>query len=58
MQLCFKTIRTKKTINKIKATLTNLPTRERVYDYTYNEAMRRIKGYDPDSKELAKLVLS
>src|SRR5437588_9160442 len=38
--------------------LKNLPTRPKAYDNAYNEAIKRIKGHDTDSEELAKQVLS
>ncbi|EHK19820.1 uncharacterized protein TRIVIDRAFT_171764 [Trichoderma virens Gv29-8] len=56
-QLHFETIRTKKTLKKIKNTLANLPTGEKAYDCAYEEAVQRIEGHDSDSKELAWLVL-
>ncbi|KAL7895629.1 hypothetical protein HDV64DRAFT_257366 [Trichoderma sp. TUCIM 5745] len=56
--LHFETIRTQKTLKKIKDTLTNLPTGQKAYDYAYKEAMKRINSYNANSKELALLVLS
>ncbi|KAL7904030.1 ankyrin repeat-containing domain protein [Trichoderma velutinum] len=56
-QLYFETIRTKKTLKKIKNTLANLPTGQKAYDCAYEEAVKRIEGQDSDSKELAWLVL-
>jgi ankyrin repeat protein len=42
----------------MKDVLNNLPTGPKAYDYAYEEAMKRIMGHDPDSKDLAKQVLS
>lgn len=36
----------------------SLPTGPKAYDYAYNEAMKRIAGYDSDSEKLAKQALS
>jgi ankyrin repeat protein len=41
----------------MKDVLKNLPTGPKAYDYTYEEAMKRIAGHDADSEELAKQVL-
>ncbi|OPB40202.1 ankyrin repeat protein [Trichoderma guizhouense] len=57
-QLHFETIKTKKTLKKLKDILANFPTGQKAYDFAYEEAVRRIQGLDSDSKELAWLVLS
>ncbi|KAH0522455.1 hypothetical protein TsFJ059_006295 [Trichoderma semiorbis] len=57
-QLHFETIKTKKTLKKLKDILTNIPTGQKAYDFAYEEAVRRIQDLDSDSKELAWLVLS
>jgi ankyrin repeat protein len=57
-QLHFEAVRTKRTLKKIKDVLNNLPAGPKAYDHAYEEAMERVMGSDPDSKELAKQVLS
>ncbi|KAK4072353.1 hypothetical protein Trihar35433_4417 [Trichoderma harzianum] len=57
-QLYFETIKTQKTLKKLKNTLANLPTGQKAYDFAYEEAVRRIQVLDSDSEELAWLVLS
>ncbi|KAF3062635.1 putative ankyrin repeat protein [Trichoderma lentiforme] len=57
-QLYFESIKTKKRLKQFKNTLAKLPTGQKAYDFAYEEAVWRIKGLDPDSKELAWLVLS
>ncbi|PKK43584.1 hypothetical protein CI102_11171 [Trichoderma harzianum] len=57
-QLYFETIKTKERLKQFKNTLEKLPTGQKAYDFAYEEAIWRIKGLDPDSKELAWLVLS
>jgi len=42
----------------MKDTLKGHPTGLKAYDQAYNEAMKRITGQDPDTKELAEQVLS
>jgi hypothetical protein len=42
----------------MKDVLKPLPTGPKAYDSAYEEAMKRITGYDADSEELAKQVLS
>ncbi len=56
-QLHFDSIRTKKTLKKMKVALNNLPTGPKAYDYAYEEAMNRITSHDQDSEDLAKQVL-
>ncbi|RDW67885.1 hypothetical protein BP6252_09281 [Coleophoma cylindrospora] len=57
-ELYFESISTKTTLKKVKDVLKILPTGIKAYDYAYREAMTRITGYDADSEELAKQVLS
>ncbi|KAF8851267.1 ankyrin, partial [Acephala macrosclerotiorum] len=56
--LHFESVKTKRTLKKIKDALKCLPTGLKAYDRAYDEAMERITGQDPDSKELAENVLS
>jgi len=46
-----------KPLKKMKNLLINLPTRPEAYNYAYEEAMKRITGYDPDFAELAHYFL-
>lgn len=55
--LHFETVRTQKTLKKIEDTLMNLPVGQKAYDSAYEEAMKRIDGYDVNTRELALLVL-
>jgi hypothetical protein len=41
----------------MKDVLINLPIRPEAYNYAYEEAMKRITGYDPDFAELANHFL-
>jgi hypothetical protein len=42
----------------MKGVLKNLPTGPKAYDHAYEEAMKRIAGYNPDSEELARQALA
>ncbi|PTB57987.1 hypothetical protein M431DRAFT_77404, partial [Trichoderma harzianum CBS 226.95] len=57
-QLYFNIIKDKRTQKKIKDTLKELPIGRNTYDYTYEEAMKRIISQAPDTTELARVVLS
>ncbi|UKZ72900.1 hypothetical protein TrVFT333_000537 [Trichoderma virens FT-333] len=57
-QLYFGVIKYKRTPKKIKDVLKDLPTGHNAYDHAYEEAMKRIMSHDPDTVELAMLVLS
>ncbi|KAK6536600.1 hypothetical protein TWF281_000827 [Arthrobotrys megalospora] len=61
-QLYFQSISTKTTLKIIKAVLSKLSCRKGgdagAYEQAYDGAMERIESYDPDSKVLAKRVLS
>jgi hypothetical protein len=57
-QLHFDSVRTKKTIKKIKAALKALPKVTNAYEVAYDEAMERISKQDDDSKELAMDALT
>ncbi|KIM94744.1 hypothetical protein OIDMADRAFT_135812, partial [Oidiodendron maius Zn] len=57
-QLHFDAIKTKKSLNKVKKALENLPTGFQAYSHAYKDAMERIRAQDIDSRELAEHVLS
>ena len=57
-QLYFDSIKTKKTLKKVKKALKSLPTSSQAYSYAYKDAMERIEAQDADSQELAEHVLS
>ena len=57
-QLYFDSIKTKKTLKKVKQALKSLPTGSLAYSYAYEDAIERIKAQDTDSQELVEHVLS
>jgi hypothetical protein len=42
----------------MKDALKSLPVGPKAYDQAYNDAMKRITDQDPNTNELAKMVLS
>ncbi|KAF7155865.1 hypothetical protein CNMCM5623_008745 [Aspergillus felis] len=57
-QLHFDSIKSKKSIRKVREAIRRLPKGAEAYNHAYEDAMRRIEGQGMDSQQLAKNVIS
>ncbi|KAF4158277.1 hypothetical protein CNMCM6936_005011 [Aspergillus lentulus] len=57
-QLHFDSIKSKKSMKKVREAIKHLPKGAEAYNHAYKDAMQRIEGHDVDSQNLAKDVLS